>query len=124
VAHVISLPHKPLQNASKPQPQSPVELEVRHPAPTYNAYQPLLVDQRNDVDHRPAAQPHPHYVKSDFVDDSTVMGDKNDTTTLYSGISLESDSEDGGSVVEAPFVPLPESEVGLHGDHWKAGGKR
>jgi hypothetical protein len=122
-ANLHQLPCTQNISPSQPQPQSPVELEVRHPARTYNAYQPLLVNQRNDLGHRPPPQPQPHYVKSDFADDSTIMGDKADITTLYSGTSLESDSEDGESVVGA-FVPLPESEVGLHGDHWKARGKR
>jgi hypothetical protein len=112
-------------------PQSPVELEVRQSALTYGS---APAHQYNMFDHRPPTQQHidihrgeppmtrlqpprAQYVKNDFADDSTVMGDEADTTTLHS----DSDSEDGGSVVETSFVPLRESEVGLHGDHWKAG---
>jgi hypothetical protein len=106
-ANLDEIPREQNQNTA----QSLVELELHHPAPTY---QPLRGNSRNDFVHRP------HYVPSDFVDDSTILGDKDDTTTLQSE-HFEVDSDDSGSIKS--FVLLPESEVGLHKDHWKAGGR-
>jgi hypothetical protein len=122
-------------NAALPYPPYPVELDVLPSSPqqirhtsTYNVRSPPSPIPQQDVkinnNSNAHVQPSPTYpvhrhLRSDFGDDTTVVGEKAEVETLRSDITFPDTDSDSASYDQGRWKLMDNKDVGLVGRHWE-----
>jgi hypothetical protein len=126
-SHNAALPHSPYPVELDVLPSSPQQI---HHMSIYNIRSPQPpVPQRginintNSNAHVPPSPTHPvhrhRHLRSDFGDDTTVVGDKAEVETLRSDLSFPDTDSDSASYDEGRWKLMDNKDVGLVGRHWE-----